>query len=213
MKLYQNKIINTTYFYIKLLVSFLATNFLLLGYLLLLTLSTKVELSLVILFLVSWPIHPFIITFFEMINRDEADVDNMFHEMKVNIFLKQFYFNIKTYVAWLIIDHLILFVLVVDALYLSLPTKAVFLILLFIALSITLIGHYLLSVKQLSLKQVFKQSIEVLYTNFFKNLSYLFCYLVLLLAILWYVGPLLSLFVFFVFLTLVKQYFDKIVRI
>lgn len=213
MKLYQNKIINTTYFYIKLLVSFLATNFLLLGYLLLLTLSTKVELSLVILFLVSWPIHPFIITFFEMINRDEADVDNMFHEMKVNIFLKQFYFNIKTYVAWLIIDHLILFVLVVDALYLSLPIKAVFLILLFIALSITLIGHYLLSVKQLSLKQVFKQSIEVLYTNFFKNLSYLFCYLVLLLAILWYVGPLLSLFVFFIFLTLVKQYFDKIVRI
>ena len=183
-------------------------NFFLVLYLLLLTVS-KMELSLAILFLVAWPIHPFIITFFQIMRNDKLDEEHSVHEIRVKRMIMLYFKNLKSHLFSFSINHLVLFILVVDTIFLGFPAKLIFLLLLFIALALTLISHYLLAKEKISVTEVFKKSIELLYSSFFKNLSYLFFFLVILLSILWYAGPLISLLVFFLFLKLVVNYFDK----
>lgn len=209
MKVSQNKMINMTYFYLQMLISFLLTNLFLVAYLFFLSMTPTSQLSLVILFIVTWPITPYILTFFQIMRKRELKEHNEFETITVALFLKKFIKNLKNNFLWLVITHLALFVLAVDVLILPKLLKLIFSLMLFVASSLCLLGNYILSQEQRSVKETIKMAIEIFYSKFIRHFSHLFCYVSLFILVLLYSGFLLSLVGYFIFLTVIFNYFTK----
>lgn len=209
MKLYQNSIINTVYFYFQLLCSFVITNIFLVAYMIILSLASDSQISLFLLFLVTLPIGSYVITFFQIMKLKEPNDNHESTDITIGMFLKKYIKNLKSNIMWLLVMHIVLFILVVDIVFLPNPIRLVFLFMIFMVLSIVMIANYLLAKETLPFKQTFKLAIDALYSHLFKTLSQMFFYFVLLGIALWYSGTMLSLFVFFVFLTFIYKYFDK----
>lgn len=209
MKLYQNPILHAIYFYVQLLCGFVITNILLIAYMIVLSMASGYQISLSLLFLVTWPIGPYVVTFFQMMSLREPKEHHTPSQVTLGLFLKNYFSNLTSNIAWFLVMHLAIFILLVDLVFLPNPIRLVFLFLLFMALSIAMLASYLLSKKKLRLKETFQLTIALLYSKLFKTLSYMFFYLFLLTVAWWYSGIFLSLFVFFLFLTLVYMYFEK----
>ncbi|MDG4869991.1 hypothetical protein P8631_18545, partial [Guyparkeria sp. 1SP6A2] len=86
-------------------------------------------------------------------------------DITIRMFLKKYIKNLTSNIVWLVAMHVVLFILVVDIVFLPNPIRLVFLFMLFMVLSIVMIGNYLLSRKTLSFKQTFKMAIDALYSH------------------------------------------------